>query len=112
MAASTTEAEYMAAADTVKEALWLRKLMTDLGYQLGTITIQADNQSTMKLLKNPVNSMRSKHIDVLYHFAREKVMCKDVEFKYVSTEENVADVFTKALPEAKHKFCQVNMGVR
>lgn len=112
VAASTTEAEYMAAADTVKEALWLRKLMTDLGYQLGTITIQADNQSTMKLLKNPVNSMRSKHIDVLYHFAREKVMCKDVEFKYVSTEENVADVFTKALPEAKHKFCRVNMGVR
>jgi len=112
VAASTTEAEYMAAADTVKEALWLRKLMTDLGYQMETITIQADNQSAMKLLKNPVNSMRSKHIDVLYHFARERVMRRDVEFKYVSTQENVADVLTKALPEAKHKFCRVNMGVR
>jgi hypothetical protein len=48
----------------------------------------------------------------MYHFARERVMRKNVEFKYVSTQQNVADIFTKALPEAKHKFCRVNMGVR
>ena len=111
VAASTTEAEYMAAAEAVKEGLWLRKLLADIGMGLKTITINADNQSALKLLKNPVTSLRSKHIDVLYHFARERVMRNEVEFEYVPTEYNVADVFTKALPEAKHKFCCACMGL-
>jgi hypothetical protein len=111
VAASTTEAEYMAAAEAVKEGLWLRKLLADIGMGLQTITINADNQSALKLLKNPVTSLRSKHIDVLYHFARERVMRNDVAFEYVPTKHNVADVFTKALPEAKHKFCCACMGL-
>ena len=73
VAVSTTEAEYMAAAQAVKEALWMRKLMLDLNLSGGTISIKADNQSAIKLLKNPLTSMRSKHIDVIYHFARECV---------------------------------------
>ena len=73
VAASTTEAEYMASAYAVKEALWVRTLMRDLALDTGTVEIMADNQSAIKLLKNPIVSMRSKHIDVIYHFAREKV---------------------------------------
>ena len=73
VAASTTEAEYMAAAAATKEALWLRNLMNDLRQTVSTVTIWADNQGAVKLLKNPITSLRSKHIDVIYHFARERV---------------------------------------
>lgn len=111
VAASTTEAEYMAAASAVREALWLRKLMPDLGIPLSTIKINCDSQSALALLKDPVTSQRSKHIDVLYHFARERVARKEVVFSYIKTADNVADIMTKALPEAKFKFCKEGMGI-
>ena len=79
---------------------------------IGTITIYADNQSAIKLLKNPVLSMRSKHIDVIYHFARKRVALKDIAFKYISTDEMIADVLTKPLPTGKHHYCRDGMGVR
>ena len=111
VAASTTEAEYMAAANAVKEALWVRKLLADLRQPVGTVLIRADNQSAIKLLKNPIFGQRSKHIDVAYHFARERVALQDVEFQYVDTKLMVADVLTKAVPEAKLAFCRAGMGV-
>lgn len=111
VAASTTEAEYMAAASAVKEALWLRNLLTDLGLSYPTISIKADSQSAIKLLKNPVFSMRSKHIDVIYHFARERVTRKDVSFSYTKTEGMVADALTKPVPKIKFDFCRSSMGI-
>jgi hypothetical protein len=112
VAASTTEAEYMSAAYAVKEALWLRTLLADLKIDTRTIPIHADNQSAIKLLKNPISSLRSKHIDVIYHFARERVARKDVTFKYVKTENMVADILTKAIPAFKFAFCRASMGVQ
>lgn len=111
VAASTTEAEYMAAASAVKEALWLRTLLTDLGLSYPTISIKADSQSAIKLLKNPVFSMRSKHIDVIYHFARERVTRKDVSFSYIKTDGMVADALTKPVPKIKFEFCRSAMGI-
>lgn len=111
VAASTTEAEFMAAAYSIKESLWLRTLLSELNIKTGTIDINTDSQSAIKLLKNPVFSMRSKHIDVIYHFARERVMRKDVAFKYISTNKMVADALTKPLPSAKFSFCRSEMGM-
>ena len=111
VAVSTTEAEYMAEAHAAKEALWLRKLLGDLGFTVPTVTIFADNQSAIKLANNPVTSARSKHIDVLYHFVRERVARKEVEFEYVPTSEMVADILTKAVSEAKVAYCRDSMGV-
>ena len=111
VAVSTTEAEYMAAASAIKEALWLRKLFSELALDT-FITINADNQSAIKLLKNPVFSMRSKHIDVIYHFARERVTRGDVSFKYIRTDEMVADVLTKPVSASKHIYCRDAMGVQ
>ena len=111
VAASTSEAEYMAAAHAVKEALWLRKLAHDLRIEVAPISIQADNQSAIKLLKNPISSMRSKHIDVIYHFARERVARKEVVFSYISTGLMIADSLTKVVPAEKHNFCRKGMGV-
>lgn len=112
VALSTTEAEYMAAAGAIKEALWLRTLFKELGMNIGTVNIFADNQSAIKLLKNPVVSNRSKHIDVLYHFAREHVMLGDIKLDYVSTNNMMADIFTKALPEVKFIKHVRGMGMR
>jgi len=111
VAVSTTEAEYMAAGAAVKEGLWLRKLMQDLHLDVDHVQIMGDNQATLKLLRNPISSVRTKHIDVVHHFARERVLRNEVAFHYISTAEQIADVFTKALPLAKHQFCCKGMGV-
>ncbi len=75
----------MAAA--VREALWLRQLLKDLAMVVDTVDIFADNQGAIKLVKNPVVSKRSKHIDVVFHFARERVARKDVKIAYVKTDD-------------------------
>ena len=111
VAASTTEAEYISAAQAVKEALWLRVLLADLGIVVNTFQIKGDNQSVLKLLKNPVSSMRLKHIDVVYHFARERVARREVEFSYVNTNEMLADMFTKTVPGNKLQTCCGGIGV-
>jgi hypothetical protein len=111
VAASTTEAEYMAAAAAVKEGLWIRKLLADLDLSIGTITIMADNQSAIKLLRNPISSVRSKHIDVMHHFARERVQRNEVAFCYTPTSNMLADMLTKPVNEAKHLLCCRGMGL-
>ena len=111
VAASTAEAEYMAASQAVKEALWLRKLTTDLGGELKTMQLYTDNQAALTLLKNPIASARSKHIDIIYHFARERVARKEVKFDYCPTAKMIADTMTKALAESKFVLCCKSMGV-
>eukprot|EP00879_Flechtneria_rotunda_P000030 GHRR01000048.1.p1 GENE.GHRR01000048.1~~GHRR01000048.1.p1 ORF type:complete len:438 (+),score=38.22 GHRR01000048.1:151-1464(+) len=108
VAVSTAEAEYMAAASAAKEALWLRKLVFDFGKEVSQpVVIHSDNQAALKLLTNAVISARSKHIDVLHHFARERVVRKEVAFTYSHTSEMIADCFTKAVSKQKlHKCCE------
>jgi hypothetical protein len=112
VAASTTEAEYMAAAAAVKEGLWLRKLLSDFGLIFRSVNIFADNQSAIKILRNPISSLRSKHIDVIHHFARERVMRNEVAFCYIPTSLMIADALTKALSGDKFSFCCDGMGVK
>jgi histone deacetylase 1/2 len=112
VALSTSEAEYMAAAAAIKEALWLKTLFTDLSVPLtGPFNLYVDNQAALKILRNPVTTPRSKHIDVLYHFARERVMSGDIAVSYVESAHNLADVFTKPLPPVKHTACCTGFGM-
>ena len=111
VAASTTEAEYMAAAAAVKEGLWMRKLLSSLDIKLEMVNIKCDNQSAIKLLKNPIFSARSKHIDIIHHFARERVLRKEVAFQYVWTKEMIADIMTKPLAVEQHKELCRKMGI-
>jgi hypothetical protein len=95
---SSTEAEYMAASDAAKEAVWWRSFLTSLGFAPhGATTILSDNQGSIKLSKNPENHRRTKHIDVRYHYIRECVGTGSILLDYVSTKEMAADVFTKPL---------------
>ena len=111
VAVSTCEAEYMAASSAVKEALWLRVLLEELGYPQKTMLINCDNQGAIKLLKNPIASQRSKHIDVMHHFVRERVSRGEVTFKYCDTSHMIADIMTKPLPVNKFVLCRQHMGV-
>ena len=111
VAASTTEAEYIAMAAAVREALWLRQLLKDLAMVVDTVDIFADNQGAIKLVKNPVVSNRSKHIDVVYHFARERVARKDVKIAYVKTNDMLADMLTKPVDKAKLDLCKRGIGM-
>ena len=111
VAVSTAEAEYMAASAAVKEALWLTYLFADLGFALRPVKLLTDNQAALSLMKHPIASARSKHIDVLYHFARERVARGEIIVRYVPTSEMVADTMTKALPRDKFIYCRDNMGV-
>jgi Reverse transcriptase (RNA-dependent DNA polymerase) len=113
VAVSTTETEYMAAGVAAKEALSIRKLLISLGTDLrGTpIKIYCDNEGAIKLLKHPIASVRTKHIDVIHHFARERVDRKEIKYIGCSTADNVADCLTKPLPQQKFELCRKLMGV-
>lgn len=70
---STTEAEYVTASQAVKKIIWMKSLLTDLAlYSNLKTTLNIDNMSAIKLIKNPEFHQRSKHIDVRYHFTRDK----------------------------------------
>jgi transposase InsO family protein len=98
VALSSAEAEYMAASAATKEVMYLRQLLDDLRYpQVGATMLLVDNQGAIGLAKNPVLHQRTKHIDIRYHFIRERVKGGDVQPVYVSTNEQWADLLTKAL---------------
>lgn len=102
VALSSAESEYMAACAAVQEAIHLRQLMGDLGYkQDGATVIYEDNQGCIALSANPVFHKRTKHIDIRYHFIRERVASGEVELRYIPTEEQLADLLTKALPKPR-----------
>ncbi|GAX76780.1 hypothetical protein CEUSTIGMA_g4226.t1 [Chlamydomonas eustigma] len=111
VAVSTCEAEYQAAGEAVRAALWWRKLLPDLGIETGVVDIRGDNQSTLAVISNPISSDKTKHIDTIHHFTRERVEMGEVKFSYCSTEEMVADILTKALERNKLEKFRSMMGV-
>jgi hypothetical protein len=112
VAVSTTEAEYMALSYAVREAVWLRRLLAELvGEATNPTTINADNESCIKLVRNPQFHARTKHIELHYHFSREKVEDGTVEVQHCSTKVMIADSLTKPVPKDKNEWCTKEMGI-
>jgi hypothetical protein len=112
VALSSTEAEYRSAAIAACEVVWLQKLLSDLGLLVNApVVIYCDNISSILLANNPVYHARTKHIEVHYHFIREKVLAKEIDLIHVNTENQVADIFTKALGTDKLKKFRKMLGV-
>ena len=98
VALSTAEAEYIALSSASQEAIWLQQLISDLSKKaLRKMIIYEDNQSTICLAKNQAVHGRTKHIDIKYHFIRDLVEAGKIELVYCTTENMVADIFTKGL---------------
>ncbi|WP_176691529.1 Ty1/Copia family ribonuclease HI, partial [Enterobacter cloacae complex sp. GF14B] len=95
---STTEAEYVAANEACKEAIWLGRLVADLGINADMPELYCDSQSAIQLAKNPVFHSKTKHIDVKYHFIREVLEDKQIQLLKIHTKDNPADLLTKGLP--------------
>ena len=108
---STTEAEYMASTRACQEAVWLKCLCSNIGYNAGRIKILCDSQSAICLTKNPTLHARTKHIDVQYHFVCDMVEDGKVNLEKVDTWENVADALTKPANTTKFKWCTNSMGL-
>ena len=99
-ALSTVEAELIAMSTGVQEALWLSKLVHDVGEELGAAVIFTDNTGALANVRGIPISPRTKHIGVGYHRIRGEVQSGSVDPQYVHTSENIADMFTKNLTKA------------
>lgn len=112
IALSTAEAEYMALTATVQDVIWTTQLLKELRYDIKLpIIIYCDNQSAQLLANSSGFRHRTKHIDIKYHFIREKVELNVIKIEYITTTKNVADSLTKAVTREKHDFCSKNMGL-
>lgn len=112
IALSTTEAEYMAMSFATQEAIWLRQFINQFGIQIPPIVMLCDNQSAMAVAKEDSFRARTKHIDVKHHHIRDQLTNGVITIEYVSTNENVADVLTKAVSGLKQKYCSTGMGLK
>eukprot|EP00253_Pinus_taeda_P023024 PITA_23024 len=110
---SSAEAEYRGAVEASKEALWLRQILSEFGFeQQHPTTLWCDNQSAIQLCKDPVQHQRSKHIELHMHFIRKLIHDHVLEVQYCSTDDQGADIFTKALTEAKFTKLRYMLGVQ
>jgi len=112
VALSSTEAEYIAGTHTVKEAIWLHTLLSELGeLQDAPTTLLTDNQSAIAITKNPAYHTRTKHIKVQHHFLWEKYMSRELNLEYIPIGNQVTDVLTKGLTCEKHEHFISGMGI-
>ncbi len=111
VALSTSEAEYIALSSAAQEAVWLHRLLHDLGEQPGAVTLMENNQSAIALTKNPVAHCRSKHIDIRYHYVREAIQNQKIAVRYCPSNKMIADLLTKPLPKTQFEKLRHVMGV-
>uniref|UniRef100_A0A2N9GND3 Integrase catalytic domain-containing protein n=1 Tax=Fagus sylvatica TaxID=28930 RepID=A0A2N9GND3_FAGSY len=104
VARSSTEAEYRALADTTAELLWLRWLLQDLGIDCSTaVPIHCDNRSAIQIAHNDVFHERTKHIEIDCHFVRHHLLQGTLQLRSVSSQDQLADIFTKPMPPGRFR---------
>ena len=98
---------------TVREAVWLHKLLAYLfGHEMDSTIIQCNNRRCVNLSENLVFHDKSKHIEIKYHYIRDMVQRKVVLVQYIPTDEHFVDVLTKPLTRTKFKYFRERPGVR
>ncbi|GJS18639.1 hypothetical protein Tco_0413111 [Tanacetum coccineum] len=108
VATSTTEAEYVAAASCCGQVLWIQNQMLDYGFNFMNIKIYIDNESTICIVKNPVYHSKTKHIAIRHHFIRDAYEKKLIQVLKIHTDDNVADLLTKAFDVSSVKYEETN----
>ncbi|GJY45218.1 putative ribonuclease H-like domain-containing protein [Tanacetum coccineum] len=114
VANSTTEAEYVAAANCCGHVLWIQNQMLDYGFNFMNTKIHIDNESTICIMKNPVFHSKTKHIEIRHHFIRDSYEKRLIQVIKIHTDHNVVDLLTKAFDVSSDEFrvktgsCKVN----
>ena len=100
---STAEAEYISVGSCCAQLLWIKQQLKDYDIDLKEISLKCDNNNAINLSKNPILHSRSKHIEVRHHFLRDRVQNKDINLDFVSTNDQLADIFIKPLREERFR---------
>jgi hypothetical protein len=111
VALSTAEAEYVAAGACCAQVLWMKHTLLDYNLCFDHVKILCDNTSTIHMTKNANQHSRTKHIDIRYHFLRDHHEKGDIEIDYVSTEFQLADIFTKPLDFNRFSFIRGELNI-
>ena len=113
VAQSSAEAEYVSASLATSQTIWLRRILEDIGEKQKEATVMfCDNKSAIDIAKNPVYHSRTRHIAIKHHFIRDAIEDGEVELKFCKSEDQVADIFTKALPKDKFNYFREMLGVQ
>nr|GEV65902.1 copia protein [Tanacetum cinerariifolium] len=112
IAMSSTEAEYVTLSTSCAQVMWMRTQLKDYGFNYNEIPLYCDSQSAIAISCNPVQHSRTKHIHTRYHFIKEQVENGIIELYFVRTEYQLADMFTKALPDDKFQYLVRRIGMR
>ena len=109
---STAEAHYVAATAAANQALWLRKILTDLGMEQRKATkINVDNQATIAISNNPIFHGKTKHFKLKYYFLREVQKNDELQLINCKTEDQLADMLTKPLSKTRFETLREKIGV-
>ncbi|GJS42465.1 ribonuclease H-like domain-containing protein [Tanacetum coccineum] len=108
---SSAEAEYVAAAGCCANILWMKSQCTDYDIIYEKVPIFYDNTSAIAISNNPVLHLRTKHIDIRYHFIRDHILKGDIELHFIPTQYQLVDIFTKPLDEPTFKRLIVELGM-
>ena len=108
---STAEAEYIAAGSSCSQLLWMKQMLGEYNVQQDVLTLYCDNISAINISKNPIQHSRTKHIDIRHHFIRDLVEDNIVTLEHVATENQLADIFTKALDANRFEVLRGKLGI-
>ncbi|GJX38259.1 hypothetical protein Tco_0251562 [Tanacetum coccineum] len=111
VATSTTEAEYVAAASGCGQVLWIQNQLLDYGYNFMNTKIFIDNNSAICIVKDPVYHSRTKHIEIRHHFIRDCYEKKLINVDHIHSDDNVADLLTKAFDVGRFQYLVVSIGM-
>ena len=109
----SAEAEFRGVAKGITEVLWLRKLLTELGFTLTrSCELYCDNQAAINILENPVQHDRTKHVEVNRHFIKEKLEAHVINLPHVKSKDQLADILTKAVRTQffEEVLCKLGVG--
>ena len=109
VACSSQDAEFMALSDASREIVFIQNLLCSIGLKLNKTSLYGDNKGSLCLAKDPQNHQKSKHISVRYFFVRQKYEEGRLDVQYVKTTDQLADLFTKQLPQAQHETLTLSL---
>jgi hypothetical protein len=111
VALSTVEAEYIAAGSSCSQLVWVKQMLKEYKVEQDVLTLYCDNLSAINISKNSIQHSRTKHIDIRHHFIRDLVEENIVTLEHVATEEQIADIFTKALYAKQFEYLRGKLGI-